>query len=252
MLEEFERSQLILGRVSIEKLKNTKVAIFGLGGVGSFTAEALARTGIGNFMLIDNDIVCKSNINRQIVALQSTVGMFKADVMKQRIYNINPNAIVDIHKKFFLPGDTSIYLKDCDYIVDAIDTISSKLALAELSYKEGLPLISAMGCGNRLDPTKFQITDIFKTYNCPMCKVMRNELRKRKVPKLKVVFSTEKTVNREEFSTEENNNTNDNSPKPINGTKRRQTPGSVSFVPSVAGLILAQHVIIELTKGLRP
>lgn len=252
MIEEFERSKLLLGRSSIEKLANSKVAIFGLGGVGSFTAEALARTGIGTLVLIDNDIVCKSNINRQIVALQSTVGMYKADVMKQRILDINPNANVEVHKTFFLPGDESIDLKSCDYIVDAIDTISSKISLAEFCYKEGVSLISAMGCGNRLDPTKFKVIDIYKTYNCPICKVMRAELKKRKVPRLKVVFSNEKTVNREEFTESEKNNKDETSPKAINGTKRRQTPGSVGFVPSVAGLILAQQVVMELTEGLRP
>jgi len=252
MLEEFERSKLLLGRSSLEKLKNSKVAVFGLGGVGSFTAEALARTGIGTIVLVDNDIVCKSNINRQIVALQSTVGMYKADVMKERILDINPNAIVEVHKTFFLPGDTSINLNGCDYIVDAIDTISAKISLAEFCYKEGINLISAMGCGNRLDPTKFKVVDIHKTYNCPICKVMRTELKKRKISKLKVVFSTEKTVNREEFTESEINNKDDNSPKPINGTMRRQTPGSVGFVPSVAGLILAQQVVMDLTEGLRP
>jgi len=252
MIEEFERSQLLLGRASINKMQDAKVAVFGLGGVGSFTAEALARTGVGTILLIDNDIVCKSNINRQIVALQSTVGMYKADVMKERIYDINPNTKVEVYKMFFLPGDTTIDLKSCDYVVDAIDTISAKIGLAEYCSKEGIPLISAMGCGNRLDPTKFVVTDINKTYNCPMCKVVRHELRKRRVRKLKVVFSTENTANREEFTQSDKDSRDTEAPQALNGGKRRQTPGSLGFVPSVAGLILAQQVVMGLTEGLRP
>lgn len=238
MQEEFERSQLLLGKKSIESLANKKVIIFGVGGVGSYVSEGLARTGIGNFTLVDNDVVCKSNINRQIVALHSTIGKYKVDVMKNRIKDINPLAEVETIKEFYLPNQSNINLEEYDYVIDAIDTVSAKLDIATICYNKKIPLISAMGCGNKLDPTKLQFADIYETHTCRLAKVMRYELKKRNVKKLNVVYSTEKVVKREELDNITSN--------------KRQTPGSVSFVPSVAGLMIAGKVIMDLTYGLRP
>lgn len=240
MLNEFSRSQLLLGERSIQQLKKCAVAVFGIGGVGGYTAEALVRTGVGRLQLIDNDTVSLTNINRQIIADHRTIGMQKVGVMKERACAINPEVQVDCYPMFFLPDTPSDFLAGCDYIVDAVDTISAKLALAEIAREKQIPIISSMGAGNKLDPTKFEIADIYDTSVCPLCRVMRRELKKRDIPALKVVYSKEPPVPREETEEIEAD------------SSKRQTPGSVAFVPSVAGLILASAVIMDLTQGMRP
>lgn len=240
MLNEFSRSQLLLGKRSIQRLKECSVAVFGIGGVGGYTVEALVRTGIGRMLLIDNDTVSLTNINRQIIADHRTIGMQKVDVMKERARAINPEVQIECYPIFFLPETPSDFLDGCDYIVDAVDTISAKLALAEIAREKQIPIISSMGAGNKLDPTQFEIADIYNTSVCPLCRVMRRELKKRNVPALKVVYSKEQPAPREKAEEIEADST------------KRQTPGSVAFVPSVAGLILASAVVMDLTEGMRP
>ena len=248
MLEQFSRTGLLLGEESLEKLNKARVAVFGVGGVGGFVVEALVRCGIGYFDLIDDDIVCLSNINRQIIATHKTIGMPKVEVMRDRILEINPNAQVTMHKCFFTPEtaeqfDFSMY----DYVVDAIDTVSGKIELVLRCQEKGIPIISCMGAGNKLDPTRFQVDDIYKTSVCPLARVMRRELSARGVKKLKVVYSKE-PVTKLSNERETSNNSNCISPleSDIKGTTKRQIPGSVSFVPSVAGLIIAGEVIKDI------
>ena len=234
MSDQFSRTRLLIGSDGIEKLHNAKVAIFGIGGVGSFVVEALARAGIGNFILIDNDTVSISNLNRQIIATKSTIGKFKVDVAKQRILDINENADVQIYNEFFMPDSKiDILNNSVSYIVDCIDTVTAKIELAIRAEKMNIPIISSMGTGNKLDPTKFEITDIYKTSVCPLAKVMRKELKSRGIDKLKVVYSKEEPI-------KINNNTGE--------CNKKQTPGSISFVPSVAGLIIAGEVVKDLIK----
>lgn len=240
MLHQFSRSELLLGKASITHLKQVKAAVFGIGGVGGFAAEALARSGISQFCLIDHDTISLTNLNRQIIATMQTIGKYKVDVMKERILSINPEAQVEVRKDFFLADSDSSFLNDCDYIVDAIDTISAKLALVQVAKEKNIPIISSMGTGNKLDPTQFEIADISKTSVCPLCRVMRRELKKRGISGLKVVFSKEMPVKREEDADIEAD------------SAKRQTPGSVSFVPPVAGLILASEVIKDLTQQFWP
>lgn len=236
MKEQFVRSALLLGEDGIENLDCAKVAVFGIGGVGGFTVEALARAGIGHFLLVDNDLVSPSNINRQIIALWETVGREKTLVMKERILAINPEAQVETRECFFLPENADeIDFSEYDYIVDAVDTVSAKLEIIVRAGKAGVPVISCMGAGNKLDPTRFTVTDIYETRVCPLARVMRRELKKRGVQSCKVVYSTETAK------------------KPLPGllseeeaAARREVPGSVSFVPSVAGLIAAGEVVREL------
>lgn len=230
MINEFSRTELLLGQDGMKKLKNTSIAIFGIGGVGSYIAEALARCGVGNLTLIDNDEVAVTNLNRQIIALHSTIGRKKVDVAKDRILDINPVASVESLDCFYTGSE--IDLSKFDYIADAIDTVSSKLTLIENAYKQNIPVISSMGTGNKLDPTKLTVTDIYKTEMCPLAKVMRYELKKRNVKKLKVVYSTEKPCEHKTESEEV--------------TQKRKTIGSVSFVPSVAGLIIAGEIIKDI------
>lgn len=230
MINEFSRTELLLGQDGMKKLKNTSIAIFGIGGVGSYIAEALARCGVGNLTLIDNDEVAITNLNRQIIALHSTIGRKKVDVAKDRILDINPVASVESLDCFYTGSE--IDLSKFDYIADAIDTVSSKLTLIENAYKQNIPVISSMGTGNKLDPTKLTVTDIYKTEMCPLAKVMRYELKKRNVKKLKVVYSTEKPCEHKTESEEV--------------TQKRKTIGSVSFVPSVAGLIIAGEIIKDI------
>lgn len=240
MLNQFTRTELLIGEIAIKKLHNAHVAVFGIGGVGSFTVEALARSGVGNLYLFDHDDVAVSNINRQIIATHKTVGMIKVDAMKARILEINPNANVQANKHFFGPESVaSVDFKRFDYIVDAIDTVSSKLLLVTLAKEMGIPIISCMGAGNKMDPTKFEVADITQTSVCPLAKVMRKELKGRGVEHLKVVYSKEPALKPavpndvlEKVSAE----------NPV----RRQIPGSIAFVPSVAGLILAGEVIKDL------
>lgn len=232
-LNEFCRTELLIGIDGIEKLKNSKVIVFGIGGVGSFVVEALTRAGVGNLVLVDNDTICISNLNRQIHATQLTVGNVKVEAMKERILSINPNCNVET-KQIFINADNigEVITEDIDYVVDAIDTVTSKLALAKYCYENGIKIISSMGTGNKMDPTQFRVTDITKTKVCPLAKVMRSELKKRGVKKLKVVYSEEipMTPNRGEAVP----------------SQKRQTPGSISFVPSVAGLIIGGEVIKDI------
>lgn len=234
MKEQFSRTALLLGEKKIDLLNQSRVAVFGVGGVGGFTVEALARAGVGHLELIDNDKVVMTNINRQIIATHSTIGMDKVEVAKRRILDINPSAEVVIHKTFFLPETASEFdFTKYDYVVDAIDTVTGKIGLVMKAQEAGVPIISCMGAGNKLDPTAFEVADIYKTSVCPLAKVMRHELKKRGVKKLKVVYSKEVAMT--PAASDE-----------ISG--KRVTPGSVSFVPSVAGLILAGEVIKDLCK----
>lgn len=234
MLNAFSRTELIIGRSSVEVLKLAKVAVFGIGGVGSFTTEALARSGIGRFLLVDDDEVCLTNLNRQLVALNSTIGQPKVEVMKARILDINPAAEVEIKQSFYLPENADEILSDdIDYIVDAIDTVTAKIDLAVQARNRGIPIISVMGAGNKLDPTRFEVSDISQTTYCPLAKVMRKELKLLGIRKLKVVYSKEQPLKPTADS-------------PEASAKRRFIPGSISFVPPVAGLIAAGEVIKDL------
>jgi len=250
MLHEFSRTELLIGKDALNKLKNSKVAIFGVGGVGSFTAEGLARAGVGNFILVDDDLICLTNINRQIHATRKTVGKPKVEVMRDRILEINPKAEVTAIRKFYMPDCAmEIIQGDEDYIVDAIDTVTAKIDLVVNAKKLNIPIISAMGAGNKLDPTRFEVTDIYKTSICPLAKVMRRELRKRGIDSLKVVYSREEPI--VPLETEENScKTGCVCPKGTarKCTIRRQVPGSISFVPSVVGLIIAGEVVKDLIK----
>lgn len=230
MINEFSRTELLLGAEGISRLKNSSVAVFGVGGVGSYTAEALARSGIGNITLIDNDTVNVTNINRQIIALQSTVGMLKTEAAKARILDINPNCNVTLHSCFYTGNEFP--LDEFNYIADAIDSVTSKLNLIENAIKLNIPIISSMGTGNKLDPTKLVVTDISKTEMCPLAKIVRTELRKRGINHHTVVYSTEKPVAHKAISDEESG--------------KRKTIGSVSYVPSVAGLIMAGRIINDI------
>ena len=231
---QFLRSEMILGEKSTEMLKNKSVILFGLGGVGSYTAEALARAGIGRLTIVDNDTVSVTNLNRQLCALHSTVGMPKVDVVKARILDINPQCKVTAVRKFYLPENSDEFnLESFDYIADAIDTVSAKIDLAVKSQTLGIPLIACMGTGNKLDPSRFTVSDIFKTSGCPLCRVMRNELKKRGIKKLNVVWSPEEPV--KPLQTDENSG-------------KRQTPASLPFVPPVAGMIMAGKIITDLAR----
>lgn len=250
MLNQFSRTELVIGKEGLEKLSNAKVAIFGLGGVGSFVLEGLVRAGVGNFVLIDDDRICLTNLNRQILATRKTVGQPKVEVAKQRILDINPDANVEIHQEFFLPETEGILDNSIDYIVDCIDTVTAKIELVVRADKLNIPIISCMGTGNKLDPTRFEVTDIYKTSVCPLAKVMRKELRSRGIKKLKVVYSKEEPVRLNE-TTENSCKHNCICPP---GTKRKctirnQVPGSVSFVPSVAGLIIAGEVVKSILNN---
>lgn len=237
-METFSRSAILLE--NIETLSKKHVAIFGLGGVGSFVTEVLARTGIGNLTLVDHDTVSVSNINRQIYALNSTIGKYKVDIAKERVLDINPKCNVNIFKTFVLRNTIDSFdFSKFDYIVDAIDTVTAKLLLIENAKEHNIPVISSMGTGNKLDPTKFQITDINKTSICPLAKVMRYELRKRNIKNVKVLFSTEVPINITNNPIEQKILNNESSNK-------HQIPGSVAFVPSVAGIMIAREVILDL------
>lgn len=247
-MNEFSRTELLLGVEGVNKLRESFVAVFGVGGVGSFTVEALVRSGVGNIAVIDDDKVCLTNINRQLIATRKTVGKLKVEVMRDRILEINPKANVEIHQKFYTPenADEFDYGK-YNYIVDAIDTVSSKLTLIQNAEKYNVPIISSMGAGNKLDPTKFEVADIYETSICPLARAMRSELRKRGVKGLKVVYSKEKALKPIE---DDRNSCSTNCICPPDTTRkcthRRQIPGSISFVPSVAGLIIAGEVIKDI------
>lgn len=235
MLELFSRTELLLGTSAMQKLARSRVAVFGIGGVGGYAAEALARSGVGVIHLVDNDKVSISNINRQIIATHKTVGRFKVDVAAERIADINPDCKVVPHRLFFMPDTQSLLdFTEFDYVVDAIDTVTGKLAIIENAARHAVPVISAMGAGNKLDPTAFEVTDVYKTSVCPLAKVMRRELKKRGIESLKVVYSKEEPI------------------KPggeaCAADGEKPVPGSVAFVPSVVGLIMAGEVVKDLVR----
>ena len=250
MLNQFSRTELLIGHDALSRLQSSRVAVLGIGGVGGYTVEALARSGVGALDLIDDDRICVTNINRQILATWSTVGKYKVDAARERILDINPKVQVTTYKAFFLPDKAEEFpFADYDYVVDAIDTVTGKVALAELTYRRGIPLISSMGAGNKLDASAFEVADIYETSVDPLARVMRRELKKRGIPALKVVYSREKAI------------------RPIDDpgiscrtqcicppgsvrtcTVRRDIPGSTAFVPSVAGLIIAGEVVKDLCK----
>ena len=235
-MKPFSRTELLLGQPAMEKLNNARVAVFGLGGVGGYTVEALARSGVGALDLIDHDTISLTNINRQLLATHSTVGMSKAQAAAERVLDIDPTISVTVHETFYLPETAGQFdFTQYDYVVDAIDTVTGKLMLAQAAQDAGTPIISSMGTGNKLDPTAFRVADISQTRGCPLARIMRKECRKRGIEKLKVVYSEEEPIpSRSEESTEELPD------------GRRALPGSVAFVPSVAGLILASEVIKDL------
>lgn len=251
MLNQFSRTELLLGKESMEILKNSRIAVFGVGGVGGYAVEALVRSGVGAIDLIDDDKVCLTNLNRQIIATRKTVGKYKVDVMKERILEINPDAIVNTHKCFFLPENREEFdFSQYSYVLDAVDTVTAKIQLVLEAQTAGIPIISSMGAGNKMDPTRFEVADIYETSVCPLAKVMRRELKKRNIDHLKVVYSKEKPI------------------RPIDDmaiscrthcicppgakhkcTERRDIPGSNAFVPSVVGLIMAGEVIKDIVKS---
>lgn len=222
----FSRTEALLGEQAMEKLKKARVAVFGIGGVGGHVVEALVRSGVGAVDIVDSDKVCLSNLNRQIIATESSIGKYKVDVMKERILDINPEAVVNVHKCFYLPETKDEFdFSQYSYVVDAVDTVTAKIQLVMEAEEAGVPIISSMGAGNKLDPTAFQVADIYKTSVCPLAKVMRRELKKRGIKKLKVVYSREQPV------------------------VKNAVPASVAFVPSVVGLIIAGEVIKDLVKA---
>ena len=250
MLTQFSRTELLLGKEAMDKLKNSRVAVFGIGGVGGYVCEALVRSGVGAFDLIDDDKVCLTNLNRQIIATRKTVGKYKVDVMKERMLEINPDVNVRIHKCFFLPKNADEFpFDEYDYVVDAVDTVTAKIELVMKSQAMNVPIISSMGAGNKLDGSQFKVADIYKTKVCPLAKVMRRELKKRGVKKLKVVYSEEiPTRPIEDMAISCRKNCICPPGAEHKCTERRDIPGSVAFVPSVAGLIIAGEVVKDLIR----
>ena len=250
MLTQFSRTELLFGKEAMDKLAGSKVAVFGIGGVGGYVCEALVRSGVGAFDLIDDDKVCLTNLNRQIIATRSTVGKYKTDVMRDRMLDINPNVEVEVHKCFFLPENADDFPWDSyDYVVDAVDTVTAKIALVMKCKEKNIPIISSMGAGNKLDGSQFKVADIYKTKVCPLAKVMRRELKKRGVKKLKVVYSEEiPTRPIEDMAVSCRNNCICPPGAEHKCTERRDIPGSVAFVPSVAGLIIAGEVAKDLIR----
>lgn len=252
MLNQFSRTQLLLGQEAMERLSGSKVAIFGIGGVGGYVCEALARSGVGTFDLIDDDKVCLTNLNRQIIATRKTVGRYKADVMKERILEINPDAEVTVHRCFFLPENSQEFpFDEYDYVVDAVDTVTAKIEIVQQAQRKNVPVISCMGAGNKLDASAFRVSDIYKTRMCPLAKVMRRELKKRGIKKLKVVYSEEKPRRPlEDMSISCRTHCICPPGAQHKCTERRDIPGSVAFVPSVAGLIIAGEVVKDIAGKL--
>lgn len=233
MEDKFSRTEMLIGNEGLERLKNSKVAVFGLGGVGSFVCEGLARSGVGSFILIDFDKVDETNINRQLIATTKTIGKYKVDLMRERILDINPDANVEVHKEFYTAdSQIDVITQDLSYAVDCVDTIMAKIAIVCRCDELDVPVISSMGTGNKLDPSMFEVADLFETTVCPLAKIMKKDFRKRGIEKLKVVYSQEQPIN-----------TND---CPINKDRKFKVKGSVSFVPSVAGLIIAGEVIKDI------
>ena len=251
MLNQFSRTELLFGKRAMEVLKNARVAVFGIGGVGGYAVEALVRSGVGEVDLIDDDKVCLTNLNRQIIATRKTVGKYKVDVMKERILEINPDAIVNTHKCFFLPETREEFdFSQYSYVVDAVDTVTAKIQLVIEAQNAGIPIISCMGAGNKLNPAGFEVADIFKTSVCPLAKVMRRELKKREIKHLKVVYSKEKPV-RPVGDMAVSCRTHCICPPGAQHkcTERRDIPGSNAFVPAAAGLIIASEVTKDLTES---
>ena len=248
MLNQFSRTELLFGKEAMDILENSRVAVFGVGGVGGYTVEALVRSGVGAIDVIDDDKVCLTNLNRQIIATRKTIGKYKVEVMRDRILEINPDAKVNVHKCFFLPENADEFpFEEYDYIVDAVDTVTAKISLVMKCQETGTPIISCMGAGNKMDASAFKVADIYKTKVCPLAKVMRRELKKRGVKKLKVVYSEENPMTPIE---DENDNCKNNCicPPGVQRTclQRRAVPGSMAFVPAVAGLIIAGEVVKDL------
>ncbi len=236
MQNQFSRTELLFGKDAMDRLRHSKVAVFGIGGVGGYAVEALVRSGIGAIALIDDDKVCLTNLNRQIIATRKTVGQYKVDVMKERILDINPDCRVEVHKCFYLPETKDEFdFSEYSYVIDAVDTVTAKIQLVMQAKEAGTPIISSMGAGNKLNPTEFEVADIYQTSVCPLAKVMRRELKKRQIQDLKVVYSKEIPIKPQEDMSG-------------NCTKKREIPGSNAFVPSVAGLIIASEVIKDLIK----
>lgn len=250
MLNQFSRTQLLLGDEAMNKLAASRVAVFGIGGVGGYVCEALIRSGVGAIDLIDDDKVCLTNLNRQIIATKKTIGQYKTQVMKERILDINPDAKVEVHNCFFLPETADDFeFEKYDYVVDAVDTVTAKIALVMKCKEKNVPIISSMGAGNKLDASAFRVADIYKTKVCPLAKVMRRELKKRGVKKLKVVYSEEMPIKPlEDMSSSCKTNCICPPGAQHKCTQRRAIPGSVAFVPSVAGLIIAGEVVKDLIK----
>lgn len=245
MLDRFSRTQLVFGKEAMDRLKGSRVAVFGVGGVGGYTVEALARSGVGAIDIIDDDKVCLTNINRQIIATGKTVGKYKVDVAKERIEEINPDCKVTAFRTFYMPETADQFdFTKYDYVVDAIDTVTGKIALIENAKKAGTPIISSMGAGNKVDPTAFEVADIYKTSVCPLARVMRYELKRRGIKKLKVVYSKEKPI--PPIADEDPNGENGCLSMADKVAGKRQVPGSTAFVPSVAGLIIAGEVIKDI------
>ena len=255
MLNQFSRTQLLLGQEGMEKLFQARVAVFGIGGVGGYTVEALARSGVGTLDLIDDDKICLTNLNRQIFATRKTVGQYKVDIAQQRILEINPKAVVHTYKTFYAPQTAELFdFTQYDYVVDAIDTVTGKLELVEQAEKAGVPIISSMGAGHKMDPTAFEVADIYETSVCPLARVMRRELKRRGIRKLKVVYSKEPPMTPiDDLAISCRTNCVCPPGTARKCTQRRQVPGSNAFVPSVVGLIIAGEVVKDLTAmGGRP
>lgn len=234
MLNQFARTELLLGRAALDKLRSCHVAVFGIGGVGGYTVEALVRSGIEHFTLVDSDIVSITNLNRQIIALQDTIGKYKVDVMAERIKNINPEAVAEVHRCFFLPENQDEFdFSRYDYVVDAVDTVAAKIAIIMKAKEAGVPVISSMGAGNKMNPAMFEVADIYKTSVCPLARVIRQAMKKRNVKHLKVVYSKELPLKPAADYAEE-------------GVQKRSLPGSNAFTPSVAGLIISSEVVKDL------
>ena len=253
MLNQFSRTELLLGKEAMDKLENARVAVFGIGGVGGYVCEALVRSGVGAFDLIDDDKVCLTNLNRQIIATRKTVGQYKTEVMRDRILDINPKADVRIHNCFYLQENAADFdFCEYDYVVDAVDRVNAKIELIMRAKEAGTPVISSMGAGNKLDASAFRVADIYKTKVCPLAKVMRRELKKRGVKKLKVVYSEEQPIRPiEDMAISCRSHCICPPGAAHKCTERRDIPGSVAFVPSVAGLIIAGEVIKDLTAEYR-
>ncbi|MGN0155358.1 MAG: ThiF family adenylyltransferase [Lachnospiraceae bacterium] len=250
MLNQFSRTELLFGKEAMEQLEHSRVAVFGIGGVGGYTVEALVRSGVGAIDLIDDDKVCLTNLNRQIIATRKTIGQYKVDVMRQRILDINPDCKVEVHKCFYLPETKEEFdFSQYDYVVDAVDTVTAKIQLVMEAQEKGTPIISSMGAGNKLNPAEFEVADIYKTSVCPLAKVMRRELKKRGVKKLKVVYSKEQPIRPiEDMAISCRTNCICPPGAQHKCTERRDIPGSTAFVPSVVGLIIASEVIKDLTR----